>query len=114
MPFEKGKSGNPDGTRKQKKFYDALNLAIGGDDPRRLRNIAEKLVSAAEAGEQWAIKEVADRLDGKPAQTTELKAEVETRTFREMTDAELLAIAKSGSTRDAETEASEAGPDSVH
>lgn len=29
---------------------------------------AEKLVDAFFAGEQWAIKEVADRIDGKPAQ----------------------------------------------
>jgi hypothetical protein len=29
----------------------------------------DALVAAFFAGEQWAIKEVADRLDGKPAQT---------------------------------------------
>ena len=58
------------GKRKEKKFYNALNLAIsdGTDNPVRLRNIAEKLLKSAEDGEQWAIKEVADRLDGKAAQ----------------------------------------------
>lgn len=33
-----------------------------------LDKIAGQLVDAAFAGEQWAIREVADRIDGKPAQ----------------------------------------------
>jgi hypothetical protein len=41
------------------------------DDPagkRKLRRIAEKLVDAALDGQSWAIQQVADRIDGKPAQ----------------------------------------------
>ena len=33
-----------------------------------MRVIAEKLVEQAIAGEGWAIQQVADRIDGKPAQ----------------------------------------------
>lgn len=52
-----------------------LNVALK-EKPEALRRVADKLVSEAEKGEQWAIKELADRLDGKPAQ--EVIAEVET------------------------------------
>jgi len=41
------------------------------DDPsgkHKLRRIAEKLVEAALDGQSWAIQQVADRIDGKPAQ----------------------------------------------
>lgn len=34
-----------------------------------LETIAEKLLDAAENNEAWAIKEIADRFDGKPAQS---------------------------------------------
>jgi hypothetical protein len=37
-----------------------------------LDGLADKLVEAAASGEAWAIKEIGDRLDGKPAQSTEL------------------------------------------
>lgn len=53
---------------KGKQFQDALRRALNADGREGLKNIATKLVDAAEAGEGWAIKEVADRLDGKPAQ----------------------------------------------
>lgn len=74
MPFEPGNNANPDGARKQRQFYDSLNLALKSDglhkegDPKRLRRIAEKLVKSAEAGEPWAIKEIAERIDGKATQ----------------------------------------------
>lgn len=33
-----------------------------------LDSLADKLVAAAENGDQWALREIGDRLDGKPAQ----------------------------------------------
>ena len=54
--------------RKQKLFDDALRRAIAQDDKDRLRRAAESLLEQAAAGEQWAIREIADRLDGKPKQ----------------------------------------------
>lgn len=68
MPFEKGNNANPDGARKHRKFYDMLNVALMDEkaNPGGLRKIADNLVKEALNGEQWAIREVADRLDGKP------------------------------------------------
>lgn len=68
------KDSKPAG-RYQRPFADALNLAIhraiesGPHKGKiRLHQIAEKLAIAALNGDPWAIKEVADRLDGRPAQ----------------------------------------------
>ena len=41
-------------------------------DPRKLANIVGKLISLAEAGEAWAVKEVMDRVDGKAIATQEV------------------------------------------
>ena len=40
----------------------------GDDDPQWLDKLADKCVELAIAGEGWAMKEIGDRLDGKPAQ----------------------------------------------
>ena len=71
---------------------DALvRIALRGD-PLRLRRIAEKLTEKAEEGDLAAIRELADRLDGKPAQVIDRRdASVE-----ELTDAELNIIASGG------------------
>jgi hypothetical protein len=42
------------------------------EDRKRLRNITDKLVKAAENGDAWAVKEIMDRMDGKPVQATEI------------------------------------------
>jgi hypothetical protein len=43
--------------------------ALGQDDPKALRGLARKLLETASKDDGLAaIKEVADRLDGKPAQ----------------------------------------------
>jgi hypothetical protein len=60
--------GRPIGSvNREKPFNDALRIALRGD-PLRLRRIAEKLAEKAEDGDLAAIRELADRLDGKPAQ----------------------------------------------
>lgn len=70
MPFVPGESGNPGGRPKTKQFKDALNVAIRRTegDKTKLAQIAEALVEKAAGGDVQAIKEVADRLDGKAAQ----------------------------------------------
>jgi hypothetical protein len=72
-PTNKGGApvGNQNG-KKGKLFYDALRIALVQEDKKKLRTITEKLVKSAENGEPWAIKEVMDRIDGKPVNTTEL------------------------------------------
>jgi hypothetical protein len=66
-----GQPGNQN-ARKGKLFYDAIRIALVQEDKKKLRNIADKLIKAAEAGEAWAVKEVMDRMDGKPIQATEI------------------------------------------
>jgi hypothetical protein len=68
MAGVKGRSGT--NKNKEKPFADALRMEISaaGDDHKRLRRIAAKLLDLAEAGDMQAINAVADRLDGKPAQ----------------------------------------------
>lgn len=60
---------------KDKPFRDALRMelaALGADDPKALRQLARKLLDTASKDDGLAaIKEVADRLDGKPAQAIE-------------------------------------------
>ena len=71
MPFEKGKSGNPGGRVKDKPWVEAIRIAASAEDAegkRKLRRIAEKTVAMALEGDIQAIKEIGDRLDGKPAQ----------------------------------------------
>ena len=69
MPFKPGVSGNPSGAKPEQPFKDALRRAVVQKDSKLLRKVADKLVDQALAGEGWAIKEIADRLDGKAAQT---------------------------------------------
>ena len=58
-----------DNAAKGKAWNDALRKAIVQDDGKRLRWAVEKLLDLAGSGEPWAIKELADRLDGRPAQS---------------------------------------------
>jgi hypothetical protein len=75
-------SGRPRGAWAEKRFRDALHLAVSEerkDGQHRLRVIANKLVEAAETGESWAIGMVADRLDGKPNQSHDVEVGVNER-----------------------------------
>lgn len=80
MVFQPGNRANPGGRPKEKIFTDALRLAVNeeieldGVRTKKIRRIAERLVAEAMAGESWAIQQVADRLDGKPAQDVDLNA----------------------------------------
>ena len=73
MPFVKGQSGNPGGRGIDKPFLEALRMEINkaGTDHKSLRRVAAKLIEKAENGDMNAIKELADRLDGRPAQTVQ-------------------------------------------
>lgn len=76
MPFEKGQSGNPGGRPKEKPFRTALNmeLAEAGENHKALRAIARNLIQLAQkddASALPAIREIADRSDGKVPQAIE-------------------------------------------
>lgn len=69
MPFQPGQSGNPNGRPPNEKvFRSALDKALKQDDGKKLRAAAESLLTLAAQGEGWAVKELRDTLDGKPAQ----------------------------------------------
>jgi hypothetical protein len=82
--------GRPIGSvNRQKPFADALRMEIcAGNDPRHLRAIARKLLEGALDGDLQAIREIADRLDGKCVQAIE-RGPV---TADALSDAELYAI----------------------
>ena len=94
MPFQPGQSGNPTGRGVgEKLFRDALMLALkeADGDRLRLRRIADKLVENAMAGEIAAIREVADRIDGRVPQplrsdSDDGKIVVEIRSFPPLPD----------------------------
>jgi hypothetical protein len=71
-----GQPGNNNAT-KSKPFWSAIDRAIAQDNGKKLREAAEKLLSAAAAGEQWAVKELGDRLDGKAHQSIDAKVDAD-------------------------------------
>lgn len=87
MAGVKGRSGTNKG--KDKPWSDALRIAVFRDDvdgKRRLLKIAQACADAALAGDMQAIKEIGDRLDGKPAQESTVTFN---RGLTEQTDAEI-------------------------
>jgi hypothetical protein len=119
MAWQKGQSGNPRGGPKDKAFADALRLAVNEEhepNKRKLRAIAEKLVEEALKGESWAIQQVADRLDGKPAQESTVTID-DKRDATDWSRAELVAFlneARAGSEGTAQANGRSREPDSVH
>jgi len=57
---------------KGKLFQEKLRMILS-QEPHRARQVAEVLISKAEEGEPWAIKELMDRIDGKAVQSTTLE-----------------------------------------
>lgn len=85
MPFEKGHKHGA----KSRLFDGALKRAIAQDDGKRLRAAAEKLLDLASEGEPWAVRELADRLDGKSIAAVEV---TDSRDIKDLTTNELLAL----------------------
>ena len=64
--------GRPIGSmNKERPVRDMLRVAVLSGGRRRLRMIVEKLLERAEGGDLQAIREVFDRLDGRPMQAIE-------------------------------------------
>src|SRR5215472_17363919 len=63
----------PRGQQRDKPYREALRmeLAAAGDNMKKLREIARVHIARCEAGDMQAIKDLADRLDGRPAQMLE-------------------------------------------
>ena len=81
--------GRPIGSMNREKPFNQALLMTLRSNPVALRRIAAKLVEKAEEGELAAIREIADRLDGKPIQMLD-RRDVP---LNQLTDEELEAIA---------------------
>ena len=78
--------------------------------PQKIERLADKVVEMALGGDMSAVQEIANRLDGKPAQSIQHSNDPDNPLIRdahELTDAELAAIiAGAGSAGTAEAEES--------
>ena len=96
-------AGAPEGNNNYKKgaiFNDALRRAIAQDDGKRIRGAAEKLLDLASEGTPWAVRELADRTDGKAAMSVALSGGLEIiKRAEDLTDDQLANIATSSSGR---------------
>src|SRR5215472_6169822 len=63
----------PRGQQRDKPYREVLRmeLAAAGEGMKKLREIARVHIARCEAGDMQAIKELANRLDGRPAQMLE-------------------------------------------
>lgn len=119
MPFQKGKSGNPGGSPKEKAFANAVRFAVNReakDGRKKLMLLAEKLIDCALEGEGWAMQQIADRLDGKPAQESTVTID-DKRDATDWTRDELVSFLRDAAAdRSGVVEAEGRGgePDSVH
>ena len=67
--FVKGGPGGPGRPRGSHQHFKELMLATISD--KRFVELVDRVIEAAEAGEQWRLTELLDRLMGKTAQTTD-------------------------------------------
>lgn len=120
MAGVKGRSGT--NKAKDKVFADAVRVAVnrqheGDPDGRKKLNVlAEKLVDFALAGEGWAMQQIADRLDGKPAQESTVTID-DKRDATDWTRGELVAFlndARASREGVAEKDGRGPKPDRVH
>jgi hypothetical protein len=63
-----GTIGNKNSSKNNRLWADTIRRAVVQSDAERLRRIAEAMLTKAEEGDMTAIKEMGDRLDGKPQQ----------------------------------------------
>ena len=101
MPFKTGQIANPAGINRRKPWADAVRTVMSEDDPEthrpRLLLLAERLFAQAMAGDMVAIKEIGDRLDGKPAQAVVGDpSQLVEPTIRWLTAAEIKTLPKPG------------------
>jgi hypothetical protein len=86
-------AGRPLGSLNDKPWADALRIVVSREDAkgkRRLLAIAEKCISAAENGDLQAMKEIGDRLDGKPKQESTVTVRNELDSFADREIRELI------------------------
>ena len=78
--------GNTNAT-KNRPWAEAINRALLAEDGKKLRALADRIIDKALEGDVSALREVGDRVDGKPAQELQHSGDVIVRIAQ--TDAEL-------------------------
>jgi len=71
MATSGGQPGNSNATKDKRLVTDALRRAVV-QSPEKLRKACEKILNDAEKGNLAAFSVIADRLDGKPAQSIDM------------------------------------------
>jgi len=107
MAFQPGNKLAKRADHKRPKIFTAALIAAlkktDSEDVEAIQRIADKLVALAAAGDVSAIKEVADRCEGKPPQFSTGDAD-EFRRAMDLSDDELAAIAAGSGEGAAEAE----------
>ncbi len=87
-------AGRPKGSENRDKPYREalrLELAAAGEGMKALRRVAAAHIAKAAEGDMAAVRELADRLDGKVAQSVDMT--VRKQIAKELSDDELAGIA---------------------
>lgn len=95
------------GRKGEKIWADAVRRAVmrrmeeAEGQPQKIERLADKVVDMGLDGDVSALKEIGDRLDGKPVAQSQISGPdggpIETRSATDMTDDELAAIIAAGS-----------------
>lgn len=103
MPFKPGQSGNPSGKPKQRPFTDALRLALNDHEDEKPRQrtkldcIVSALIQNAVDGDNGAIREIADRTEGKVPQQQILTGDEDGGPMQTVTRIELVDLGNGSS-----------------
>ncbi len=63
--------GNTNGSKENRLWANTIRRAVTQGDANKLRELADKLIENAASGDNTALKEIGDRLDGKSIQGIE-------------------------------------------
>ncbi len=105
-PFQPGQSGNPNGRPKSRPFKDALDRILkeeskGENESNGLDEIVRALYTKAKTGDVPAIKEIAERYDGKVPQAV-IGGDEDDPPIRAITRIELVAATAKPETGDSD------------
>lgn len=105
-PFKPGQSGNPNGRPKKRPFKEALDRILkeeakGADESGGLDEIVRALYTKAKTGDVAAIKEIAERYDGKVPQAV-IGGDEDDPPIRTITRIELVAASAKPETGDSD------------
>lgn len=87
--WKKGQSGNPGGRPKKKLIDRALEELLLENDSEKARELAQRVLQLALAGDVLAIKFIAERTEGRAMQKVEISGELNAGELRQMSDTEL-------------------------